>query len=102
MNIPSFSGFSTADKTWLPVAEGYETLNVEVQTAADRSHIKVYKALAALRREKIFRFGRFESLVVNDDVFVFRRYVLSLSIIIFEKGSTIFFNEKLTLFVTAG
>lgn len=68
-----FIGFSTAEKTWLPVAEGYETLNVEAQAASDRSHLKVYQALAELRKEKVFRYGRYDSLAVNQDVFVFRR-----------------------------
>lgn len=69
----SSPGFSTANKTWLPVADGYETLNVEVQKASDRSHLKVYQALAALRQEKVFRYGRYESLALNKDVFAFRR-----------------------------
>ncbi|XP_063617383.1 maltase A1-like [Cydia splendana] len=68
------AGFSTADKTWLPVAEGYETLNVEVQRAAERSHLKVYRALAALRQEDAFRYGRYESLALNQDVLAFRRW----------------------------
>ncbi|XP_053600374.1 maltase A1-like [Plodia interpunctella] len=73
-NAEKNAGFSTADKTWLPVAEGYETLNVEVQKAADRSHIKVYKTLVELRQDKVFRYGRFESLALNKDVFAFRRW----------------------------
>lgn len=68
-------GFSTADRTWLPVADGYETLNVEAQEAAERSHLKVYQALADLRQEKVFRYGRYDSLAMNHDVFVFRRFV---------------------------
>lgn len=55
------------------MAEGYETLNVEVQKATDRSHLKVYQALADLRQDIVFRFGRYESLALNHDVFAFRR-----------------------------
>lgn len=66
-------GFSTAEKTWLPVADGYETLNVEVQKLAERSHLKVYQALADLRKDKVFRYGRYDSLALNNDVFVFKR-----------------------------
>ncbi|XP_073942192.1 maltase A1-like [Choristoneura fumiferana] len=73
-NAEKNAGFSTADKTWLPVAEGYETLNVEVQRAAERSHLKLYQALAALRQDRVFRHGRFESLALNQDVFAFRRW----------------------------
>ncbi|CAB3230468.1 unnamed protein product [Arctia plantaginis] len=73
-NAEKNAGFSTADKTWLPVAEGYETLNAEVQMAAERSHFKIYQKLAKLRQEKVFRYGRYESLAMNADVFVFRRW----------------------------
>ncbi|XP_030035811.1 maltase A1 isoform X1 [Manduca sexta] len=73
-NAEKNAGFSTADKTWLPVADGYETLNVEVQMAVERSHLKVYQFLAKLRQEKAFRYGRYESVAMNQDVFVFRRW----------------------------
>ena len=69
----TFAGFSTANKTWLPVADGYESLNVEVQRAAKRSHLKVYQALADIRQEKVFRYGRYDSLALNNDIFAFRR-----------------------------
>ncbi|CAG9784092.1 unnamed protein product [Diatraea saccharalis] len=68
------AGFSTADKTWLPVADGYETLNVEVQRNTDRSHLNVYKSLVQLRGELAFTHGRYESVALNSDVFAFRRW----------------------------
>ncbi|XP_045510977.1 maltase A1-like [Colias croceus] len=68
------AGFSSADKTWLPVADGYEELNVEVQRMSERSHLNIYKALAQLRTEAIFRYGRYESVAFNSDVFAFRRW----------------------------
>ncbi|KAL0849554.1 hypothetical protein ABMA28_013820 [Loxostege sticticalis] len=68
------AGFSTAPKTWLPVADGYETLNVEVQKQAAKSHLTVYKTLAALRKEAVFRHGRYESVAFNSDVLAFRRW----------------------------
>nr|XP_026488751.1 maltase A1-like [Vanessa tameamea] len=68
------AGFSTGDKTWLPVAEGYETLNVEVQRTVERSHLNIYKTLAKLRAEPAFRHGRYESVAFNSDVFAFRRW----------------------------
>jgi alpha-glucosidase len=68
-----YLGFSTSDKTWLPVADGYQTLNVEAQNANERSHLKVYKALAQLRTENAFRHGRYDSVALNSDIFAFRR-----------------------------
>ncbi|CAK1544245.1 unnamed protein product [Leptosia nina] len=69
------AGFSTAEKTWLPVAEGYEQLNTEIQLNSEgRSHIKIYKGLAKLRTEPAFRYGRYESVAFNTDVFAFRRW----------------------------
>lgn len=69
----NFPGFSTADKTWLPVADGYEYLNVEAQRNAKRSHLNVYKDLSKLRTKKAFRQGRYESVAFNEGVFAFRR-----------------------------
>ncbi|XP_047515239.1 maltase 2-like [Pieris napi] len=68
------AGFSTADKTWLPVADGFEMLNVEAQKLAERSNLKVYQALADLRLNGVFRYGRYDSLALNSDVFAFKRW----------------------------
>ncbi|PZC75322.1 hypothetical protein B5X24_HaOG206461 [Helicoverpa armigera] len=68
------AGFSEGNKTWLPVAEGFENLNVEVQRVTDKSHLNVYKALSLLRTDKIFRYGRYESVAFNEGVFAFRRW----------------------------
>ncbi|CAK1544244.1 unnamed protein product [Leptosia nina] len=73
-NSDKNAGFSTADKTWLPVAEGYTKLNVEAQKTSARSNLKVYQALANLRQEKVFRYGRYESIALNTDVFAFKRW----------------------------
>ncbi|KAL4712977.1 hypothetical protein ACJJTC_012047 [Scirpophaga incertulas] len=73
-NADKNAGFSTADKTWLPVAEGFETLNVNVQRQMDRSHLNVYKALVKLRSNPVFRHGRYESVALNTDIFAFRRW----------------------------
>jgi alpha-glucosidase len=70
-----FIGFSTAERTWLPVAEGFEHLNVANQRSAVRSHYQVYRTLTNLRFRPAFRLGRYESLALNKDVFAFKRYV---------------------------
>ncbi|XP_012549946.4 maltase 2 [Bombyx mori] len=67
-------GFSTAERTWLPVADGYESLNVASQRSAVRSHYQVYRTLTNLRIRPAFRLGRYESLSLNNDVFAFKRW----------------------------
>lgn len=73
------SGFSTAERTWLPAADGYEHLNMENQRAAVRSHYQVYRTLTTLRRRPAFRLGRFESIALKNDVFAFKRFSASLN-----------------------
>lgn len=51
------AGFSTADKTWLPVADNYKEVNVEKEEADARSYLKVYNSLKDLRKHKSFRDG---------------------------------------------
>lgn len=51
------AGFSTGDKTWLPVADNYKEINIEKEEADARSHLKVYNSLKDLRRLKTFRDG---------------------------------------------
>jgi len=43
------AGFSTADKTWLPVASDYKTVNVQSESAQPDSLLNWYKRLIALR-----------------------------------------------------
>lgn len=73
-NYILFLGFSSAAKTWLPIADGYEGLNLENQRNAVRSHYQVYRSLSNLRFRPAFRLGRFESLAINQEVFAFKRY----------------------------
>lgn len=44
------AGFSTADKTWLPVAADYRTVNVKAEEAEPTSLLNWYKQLIAMRR----------------------------------------------------
>ncbi|XP_063839052.1 maltase 2-like [Ostrinia nubilalis] len=53
------AGFSTANRTWLPVAEDYPELNLRKQKYDERSHYKVYQALTALRKEKTLSHGEY-------------------------------------------
>ncbi|KAJ2953900.1 hypothetical protein O0L34_g1531 [Tuta absoluta] len=68
------AGFTTNDNTWLPVADGYDRLNVANQRSAVRSHYQVYRTLTSLRMRPAFRLGHYESLAINNDVFAFKRW----------------------------
>jgi alpha-glucosidase len=45
------AGFSTAEKTWLPIPPNYKTLNVEVEKGQPGSLLTWYTELTALRRK---------------------------------------------------
>ncbi|XP_026756926.1 maltase A1-like [Galleria mellonella] len=97
-NSDKNAGFSTADKTWLPVADGYETLNVEVQKGVERSHLNVYKTLVLLRAESTFRYGRYESVALNSDIFAFRRWHNGVNYVIIINLRNKSYNVDLTYF----
>ncbi|XP_077296029.1 maltase A1-like isoform X2 [Arctopsyche grandis] len=67
------AGFSTANKTWLPVNENYVELNLKKQKSESNSHYNIYKNLVVLRSVDTFMYGRFDSVAFNDDVFSFER-----------------------------
>ena len=68
-------GFSTAEKTWLPVNEDFATNNVKSQSEAEHSHLKVFKKLTKLRKQNVLRQGEYEAKLVNSDkVLIYRRW----------------------------
>ncbi|XP_055838561.1 maltase A1-like [Episyrphus balteatus] len=68
------AGFSTAEKTWLPLAAGYETTNVEVERKATRSHLNIYKALVNLRKtSKLLQNGNYRFKALSAGVFILER-----------------------------
>jgi alpha-glucosidase len=57
------AGFSTADKTWLPVASDYAEHNVAVQENDPRSSLTLYRTLGHLRNTSAaLRYGTIEVL----------------------------------------
>lgn len=68
------AGFSTADKTWLPVADNYKEINVRKEEADDRSHLKVYKSLQDLRKEPTLRSGNTKYAALSQQVIAIARY----------------------------
>ncbi|CAL8133725.1 unnamed protein product [Orchesella dallaii] len=69
------AGFSTANKTWLPMHPDYPEVNVEAQkNSTENSHLKVYQLLSALRQTDVWRYGSLESQAPeNGSLFGFSR-----------------------------
>lgn len=67
------AGFSTADKTWLPVAENYREVNVEQEKSAEKSHLKVYKSLKDIRKEPALRNGNTKYAALGQQVVAIAR-----------------------------
>jgi len=60
------AGFSTADKTWLPIPPSYKERNVEVESKDPNSILNFYKQLLALRKSNAaLRDGSY--ITVNPD-----------------------------------
>ncbi|XP_034476694.1 maltase A1 [Drosophila innubila] len=78
------AGFSTAAKTWLPLASDYKTINVETELAASSSHLKIYKALVEMRKSsKTLQNGSTKYAVLSEDVFVIKRSLSNSPTIIY-------------------
>lgn len=67
------AGFSTADKTWLPVHPNYVELNVKAQKEAEKSHLKFYQELMNLRRHPTFQDGTLKLQALNRNVLAYVR-----------------------------
>nr|BAP18685.1 sucrose hydrolase [Samia ricini] len=68
-NNSTNAGFSTANRTWLPVAEDYPELNLAKQKEDRISHFKNYQALTALRKEKTLSHGEYDIRPLSDWTF---------------------------------
>lgn len=67
------AGFSTAEKTWLPMANNSLTVNVQLQKEELVSHLNIYRTLVALRKELSVQSGATDFPVVDQDVFSLSR-----------------------------
>ncbi|XP_044726881.1 maltase A3-like [Chrysoperla carnea] len=67
------AGFSTAEKTWLPVSQKYKETNLKKQKAEKESHYKVYKDLVKLRQADALINGDFSSHVEGSNVLLILR-----------------------------
>lgn len=67
------AGFSIADKTWLPVADTYKSVNVKKEEADETSHLKVFKSLRELRREPTLQNGNTKYAALGPQVVAIAR-----------------------------
>ena len=90
------AGFSTGDKTWLPVGENYKTVNVKTQETAQNSHLKIFKRLTKIRKEPVFKNGTYKGVLTNsDNVYSFKRQLDDqIAIVVLNFGKT---NETVDL-----
>ncbi|CAO1421547.1 unnamed protein product [Diamesa serratosioi] len=84
------AGFSTANKTWLPVGTEYLTVNVKAQEAATNSHLKIFKKLTKIRKEPMFRSGSYQGVLSNNkSMYIYRRqYSTNIAIILLNFANT--------------
>nr|XP_019545152.2 maltase 1-like [Aedes albopictus] len=69
------AGFSTANKTWLPINPYFRQINLLKQQEADYSTYQFYVDAVALRRNHVFTHGHFKSRALAENVFAFVRYL---------------------------
>lgn len=67
------SGFSTGNTTWLPLAPGYDILNVENENVKRKSTYKIYKSLLEMRKEPAIRDGELSIRALTRDVIALTR-----------------------------
>lgn len=69
------AGFSSAETTWLPLAENYTNNNVELQKSLKRSYLKNFRLLSTLRQNPTFKYGTLQLVAVDNDVLAYKREI---------------------------
>ena len=68
------AGFSTSEKTWLPVNPNYKVINVAAESLDQGSVLSFYKALLQLRKkDEAFVYGDFRPIMVHGDLIAYQR-----------------------------
>lgn len=69
------SGFSSAAKTWLPLAANYTECNVALQETQENSHLKIFRQLISIRTNPTLKYGGLQLNAVDDDILVYKRQI---------------------------
>lgn len=73
------AGFSTASKTWLPVAKNYTECNVELQKSQSTSFLKNFVKLSELRKNPTMKYGGLQIVAIDKDIMVYKREIAGVS-----------------------
>ena len=77
------SGFSDAERLWLPLDAGFRTHNVAAMQADSRSLLNLYRALIVLRRQhRALSIGSFHLLVSSEQTLVYERAFASERLVV--------------------
>ena len=69
------AGFSTANKTWIPVDSDYKTINVRKERLQADSHLNVFKRLTSMRKTRaVLQDGTFE-IIADRNLLVYKREI---------------------------
>ncbi|NJO03207.1 MAG: hypothetical protein HC880_17350 [Bacteroidia bacterium] len=72
-NAGPYAGFSTV-KPWLPLADNYQTRNVEAQQADPQSMLNLHRRLVYLRQtEDALHYGHYIPVSLREGVMAYRR-----------------------------
>lgn len=77
------AGFTKGNTTWLPIGEEAKVKNVDAQTKASNSHLKIFKKLVQLRKKSVMKTGGYQSsLISNNNVIIYKREELNGNIVV--------------------
>jgi alpha-glucosidase len=76
------AGFSSNEITFIPVNSNYLDINVNNQVHNIDSNLEIFKKLAILRDNPIFTDGNYEINVINDNIFILKRYIFLIFVYI--------------------
>ncbi|XP_014099583.2 maltase A1 [Bactrocera oleae] len=67
------AGFSSAARTWLPVASNYRRNNVLAQLRAPKSHLQLFMKLIRLRQLSSLQDGALKIKAIGNDIIIYSR-----------------------------
>lgn len=76
------AGFSTSNKTWLPVADSFKTANVKRERLDPNSHLNVFKRLVRMRKLKSVLQDRNLETVATDNLLILKRQINKIQLFV--------------------